>query len=514
MSNLPNPTPQGRAIIEAWNTTKRSIMVDALAGCGKTTFLQQLAPNITESRVLVLAFNKRNAEDLAAKMPTRFDCSTMNSIGHRALGRALARRLVVDSDKTSKILKKVAEQMGLGRLDSDTYSDATTLIRMAKSGGLMPDKFVAFKTLIPDRDESWEELCDMQMIDWSRDLQMLAWNTLVESNYAALREGLIDYDDQIYLSVLGNGAYEKYPVVAVDEAQDLSRLNHLQLQKSLQLGGRLIVVGDPRQAIYAFRGASSKSMGEIEGLQPGNFSRFPLSLTFRCAKVVVERNKAHAVGFEAAPTNLEGSVYNFNEPWNLDKIEHSGGKIAILCRNNAPLMAAAFKLIRSGQGVTMLGRDIGKSLERLLKKICGDKEGMAIPEVIEKVRAWQMKETDLARANGKEEKLSMIEDRAESIVAVAEGCDGETMKDVLNAIVKLFSDQSGLVVLGTGHRAKGMEWHTVIHLDPWRIPSKYAKRAEEAGDPTAMEQENNLRYVIETRTKDVLVLANLEDFEP
>jgi hypothetical protein len=46
----------------------------------------------------------------------------------------------------------------------------------------------------------------------------------------------------------------------------------------------------------------------------------------------------------------------------------------------------------------------------------------------------------------------------------------------------------------------------VVHLDPWRIPSKWAK------SEAARIQEANLRYVIETRPKKALVLANIEDF--
>lgn len=34
-----------------------------------------------------------------------------------------------------------------------------------------------------------------------------------------------------------------------------------------------------------------------------------------------------------------------------------------------------------------------------------------------------------------------------------------------------------------------------------------------AGHPGQLEQEYNLRYVIETRAKETLILANLEDFE-
>lgn len=512
MSNLPNPTSQGLDIIETWTGTSSSLMISAYAGCGKTTLLQQLSPHITERSVLALAFNKKNALDLAAKMPPHFDVSTLNSVGHRALGSAIRKRLFVESTKTSKIIKSVGETLGLGRVDEETWNSVSTLVRNCKAYGLMPSKFSNFKSLLPDTRDTWEELCDRNMIDFNPDVVGFAREVLIESINQALA-GTIDYDDQIYISTLVVGAYQKYQVVIVDEAQDLSALNHLQLRKSLLLSGRLIVVGDPKQAIYAFRGASSKSMGEVEALRPeGTFSHLPLSLTFRCSKVVVERNQDHAPGFEADERNRAGSVLDLRHKlWSLDQFP--SGRLAILCRNNAPLLAAAFRIIKQGKGVTMLGRDIGKNLSALLLKVCGKDKDLALEACIEKVLEWKRKELDLARLNGKEEKLALIEDRADSLLAVAEGCDGETLADIDAAIKNLFEDQSGLITLGTGHRAKGLEWETVIHLDPFRIPSKHAKKAEERGDPAPMEQELNLKYVIETRTQDVLVLANLEDFE-
>lgn len=75
-------------------------------------------------------------------------------------------------------------------------------------------------------------------------------------------------------------------------------------------------------------------------------------------------------------------------------------------------------------------------------------------------------------------------------------------------LTQLFERSAGHVVLSSIHRAKGLEWDVVLHLDPWRIPSKFAQQ-----NPAQMKQELNLRYVAETRTKRLLIEANLEDFE-
>ncbi len=159
----------------------------------------------------------------------------------------------------------------------------------------------------------------------------------------------------------------------------------------------------------------------------------------------------------------------------------------------------------------MLGRDIGKGLLALLAKIQKDK-GASAEATASAIREWQSHERGLAIANNKESKLAGIDDRAESLLAVLEGGMCRTAGDLQSALENLFSKDSGRVVLSTGHRAKGLEFDLVIHLDPWRIPSKFAKKAAAQGFSAQLEQEENLSYVIDTRTKDTLVLANLEDF--
>jgi hypothetical protein len=44
------------------------------------------------------------------------------------------------------------------------------------------------------------------------------------------------------------------------------------------------------------------------------------------------------------------------------------------------------------------------------------------------------------------------------------------------------------------------------------MPSKSAREAALRGDDTDLQQEFNLKYVAETRTKNVLIHADIDDF--
>jgi superfamily I DNA/RNA helicase len=170
----------------------------------------------------------------------------------------------------------------------------------------------------------------------------------------------------------------------------------------------------------------------------------------------------------------------------------------------------AFRLIRQRIPVVMLGRDIGKNLVALSRKIIPDdklgREGCAVA-----IGKWEQHEIKIARERENESKIAGIEDRAACLLAVLEfvECAGELRQ----ALDDLFGRDVGRVTLSSIHRSKGLEWKTVVHLDPWRIPSKFAKKAAQAGDKRQLQQEFNLRYVCETRAQATLILANMEQFQ-
>jgi len=174
------------------------------------------------------------------------------------------------------------------------------------------------------------------------------------------------------------------------------------------------------------------------------------------------------------------------------------------------LMRLAFALIKARRPVKILGRDIGASLASLLVKITG-KAGMMVDEkAYQKLEEW--KTSELAKAGDSESKRDIIYDRFEALHVLLDASEAKTTLAAADFIRELFSDKiDNALTLSSGHRAKGLERKWVMHLDPERIPSKWALKAERRGNPGPLIQEYNLRYVIETRSQHTLVLASLED---
>lgn len=495
------PTSEQQAIIDA-AAQPQSLIVNALAGTGKTTTLTMLAKALPPGPALALAFNKKIKEELEKRFPSNFTVMTMNGLGHRAWASTInKKKMLIDSNKLGRLTTEALKPFPDSK---PQWGALKTLVIQAMQLGVVPSQFQNARSLIPDTPQVWEEIDESFSLGLTADERKLGRRILIASIEEGFN-GCITFDDQIYLPVVFSGSFPRFPTVLVDEAQDLSPLNHQMLKRVS--AGKLIVVGDPRQAIYAFRGADHNSMESLKALR-SEWIELPLNTTFRCPKNVVYRQHKHAPQYRAAPSAPHGTIRDLTAegPWTWPQVSAGAkGEIAVLCRNNAPLLTMAFKLLRQGVGVNMLGRDIGRGLSALCKKVSPDLT-LSIEPFVVKLTDWFEGESSKAEANGDASKLDSLTDRFECIKTVIENKSPRTVKALIFELDTLFQKDNGLVTLATGHKAKGLEWHTVVHLDPWRIPSKFAKT------PADQTQEFNLQYVLETRTKDTLILANLKDF--
>jgi superfamily I DNA/RNA helicase len=490
-------TPEQTAVIEFAKHEKRSLLVNALAGAAKTTTLCLAAAKLPLQPTLCCAFNKSIATEMGKRMPSHIQCATMNSLGHRVWGSAINKRLTLATDKTYDTVSSLSAKARPEekKVLSESFASLLRAARMAKAAGYIPPQFRTMgKSLVTQEDlvSAFAAQIDVNPDGFFLD----TLDRVLELSIAEAFDGRIDFDDQIYMSTLFGGAYPKFPIVMVDEAQDLSPLNHLTITK--MVAGRLIAVGDPNQAIYGFRGAMADSMSALK--EAFSMEELTLSTSFRCPKKVVERAQSFVPAFRYPEWAKEGKV-EVLQSWSADTIPESA---AIICRNSAPLFRAAMKLIRAGRGIKLVGQDIGASLIKTLEKL--GPPNMPQAELLAAIDAWE--KTELAKAH--EARVAAIMDRAECLRVFAEF--GETL-EAASAYAKHLFAASGSIQMMTGHKSKGLEFDVVFHLDPFLIPSKWAKVAAENGNDEQLKQEKNLRYVIETRSKEALYLIYSDSYQ-
>lgn len=476
----PPNTPEQDAICEFAFAKRDNLLISALAGAAKTTTLERVAHTIKGEPILAIAFNKRIAEALTKRLPGHCKAQTLNSLGHQAWARATGRRLTVNTKKTYEILKGIIDEKPKA-LRAEAYENFSFLqgaIREAKILGACPVEGSSPCLSMADFFETLEE----DASDFERDIIVEALQISVRHSFA----GTVDFDDQIYMPTVFSATFPQFPIVMVDEAQDFSSINHRMLEKVVS--GRFFAVGDPFQSIYGFRGALHGSMSTLR--QNYRMEDRPLSTSFRCPRAIIRAAHWRAPTMNWPEWAIEGE-HHAPETFLVEKIPDGA---AIICRNNAPLLSCAFRLLRFGRGIHLVGMDIGPNLIRILKRL--GPESMTQTETLDAIEQWRTERSKRTRAP------ASLEDQTECLRVFAE--HGTTLSAAIGYAEHIFKS-SGPVQLLSGHKSKGLEWDYVYHLDPWRIPSKYARTEAD------FEQEQNVRYVIETRAKRALWKVNLED---
>lgn len=511
------PSPYQKAIFDFIKNETGSLIVEAVAGSGKTTTIVGALKKIpSDKRILFCAFNKSIKLELEERVPSYVQVVTLNGLGHRAWMRHVGGSINLNSNKTFDILKSQDFEDMFGQWQvRKLRSKVRRMVGLAKSGGLVPEGADEAEGLLPDTYEVWEQLIEHHDIDFadkqdfSKTLEERVEAENVKKEQAidmareCLRIGLdmwneIDFDDQLYLPVVFGAKFPPHDFVFVDEAQDVSHIQRVMLKRTIaRKGGRLVAVGDPHQAIYGFRGADSQSLSNIA--KEFDAVRLPLSISYRCPKNVVSEAKQFVSHIESAPTAPDGQVSHLGhyDKRTMDQFQPND---FVVCRNVAPLVNCAFDLLRVGKPAVIVGRDIGRNLISLIERL----GGRNMSDFIDKLDEWRDKEIRKILDKDPEDSTHRIEERHECVMVFVRCSGASTVPELIEAIDKMFSDDNvqRAVRLSTIHKAKGLEADRVLMLDNWLLPSKYAKKDWQK------EQESNLSYVAITRSKSFLGYVN------
>lgn len=487
-------TPQQTAFISTAKTPADSphVALRARAGTGKTFSLREWAA-ATVKGGLATSFSKSTVTELAKKMPSKFQAKTMHGIGYQAI-RNSGKFSEMNSSKVFELTKDYADAR---ELKFDVQEPIRKLVGLAKTFGIQPDP-KGPEGLAPAERSTWYDLADQFDIEISDLIYESAQNILLQSNELAVKNGIIDFDDMLYIALIYPHRFPRFHTILADEVQDFNSLQHRMLSRLLLPGGRLIAAGDDRQAIYAFRGALSDSYSAL--VSDFSMQELPLTVSFRCPRSVVYEAQQYVPDIEPADSAIEGRV-SYPSSLSLEDIPHN-----VLCRNNAPLIRLALSLLVNGRTVEVAGQDIGKGLINLTKRIT--KKNLKSDEFLDRLDSWAERET--ARYPRRK---ARIRDKKAALVALAR--HHPDLKHVQEHLTKLYPNPNDRnyrpaeVQLSTIHRAKGMEWPSVLMLDRHLI-------GKNAKSETEKNQENNLAYVGITRAQKELIYcpsSNIEGLE-
>lgn len=303
--------PPSDAQRRAAQAPEKYVNVVAGPGTGKTTTLVHrvahlISSGVPASKILVMTFTNRAAQELverltAANVPnaSQIWAGTFHSFGLELLRKHHHHFELTPQIKIADLLQQVRmmvnelptmELKHFFRLRNpyDWLPDVLRIIHRLKEELVFPDEYAAILRTLP-------------AVDPEVDLEREDIITLYRAYEGVLRrEGWVDYPDLLVRPVLkarddrpSIAAFlEQYDHVLVDEYQDV---NHVMIEFVKKIGSplrHLWVVGDIRQAIHHWRGASIQSLLKFDEAyvtrgQAASIKRYSLDINRRSSPEIL-----------------------------------------------------------------------------------------------------------------------------------------------------------------------------------------------------------------------------------
>ena len=297
---------------KAAHAPRGPLLLEAGPGTGKTrTLVGRIIfllsqKNMPPSEILALTFSNRAAEEMRSRVAEsipeaapRIWIGTFHAFGLELL-RKYGTRLglpsrvgVLDPSDSISLLERM-----LPKLDLDNYQnlydpglylhDIMAAISRAKDELVGPEEYTALAESMRNVATTSEQIERAE-----RAVEVARVYTAYQE--ALDREHLLDFGDLIFKTVsllrthtdVRATLQDTYRHVLVDEYQDVNRASGLLLREVAGAGTGLWVVGDTRQAIYRFRGASPANMRQFSEDFPGA-KMMNLQYNYRSQPMIVD----------------------------------------------------------------------------------------------------------------------------------------------------------------------------------------------------------------------------------
>lgn len=378
-----------------------AFLLQAGPGTGKTRTLvarveSLLDDGVDPRRILLLTFSNKAAGEMAERIAQKrpqeaaaLCIGTFHSFGLDILRRFNDRcRLPTDPrlmDRTEavELLENEFPRLGLKHYrnlydPSQTVADILTAVSRAKDEVANPQTYLALAQTMR------AVATDPAAIEAAERVEEVA---RVYARYEELKAaaGCVDFGDLVMQPVLllerdeavRTQLQRDYDHVLVDEYQDVNRSSVRLLTAIKPTGKNLWVVGDAKQSIYRFRGASSFNMARFGREDFPEGIRDDLDINYRSTSEIVGAFSAFAATMSAAdgPTALEahrgpggappevvtvsdGSLMTSALADSIEQCRAAGFRYrdqAVLCRGNDRLSDTGQELERAGVPVLFLG---------------------------------------------------------------------------------------------------------------------------------------------------------------
>jgi DNA helicase II / ATP-dependent DNA helicase PcrA len=533
--------PEQREVARA---TRGPVCVLAGAGTGKTRAVAHrigyaVATGVVRpDRVLAVTFTTKAAGELRGRLRQLGNLAIpgagLEHVQARTFHSAALRQLthfwpatvggpppaVIDSKLG--LVADAARRLRL-RLELTELRDAAAEIEWAKVTQVRPDDYPVaagkadrFGPLPADRLAALYARYE----DLRRERNLVDFESVLELTAAILAEH----------PVAAAAVRDRYRYFVVDEYQDVNPLQQLLLDQWAGERDEVCVVGDPRQTIYSFTGATPAYLTGFEHRYPGA-TVIRLVRNYRSTpQVVALANRMLASEGQALaalrPAGLAPRLTEYgDEPDEASDVARQAAAliragtpashIAILVRTNAMTRGYEEALASAGLRFQLRGTERfferaevkqAVTLLRVAARSVGPDEdpAAAVRPVLTGLGLTKDPPAGHGKARERWESLEALAGLAADFFAAAPGATLAQLTAELEQRSAIGHEpEAGGVTLASLHAAKGLEWDVVFlpGLVDGTIPIIYATSAE------AIAEEQRLLYVGITRARDLLFLS-------
>ncbi|XP_045106947.1 F-box DNA helicase 1-like isoform X2 [Portunus trituberculatus] len=450
------------------------VKIVAFAGTGKTTTLLELCKKRPDLNFLLVVFNKSVQEYCSLSFPKNTTVKTAHSMAYGFVGRKLRRVALV---------KKALQRFFNSSDERLTLQHTPTV---DKHGEQIEDDF-RLQVILADAEAVWAEMtkCSRhQQISMTQDGQLKVWQLS--------RPRLLQYD-----------------VVMIDEGQDMSPS---MLDIFLCQACAKVIVGDPHQQIYSFRGA----VNALESVESTH--TFYLTQSFRfgpevsyVAQCVLDLNNATQRQTLVGGNKRDTLVASMNTSEALRP--SSSRRTAFLGRSNLEVYQQALKMCQQDAFASMTMAFVGGLQKYGLDTV---------------MDIYKLSQVEVSRGTaGSLHIKNKLVAKFQSVRTLKNYADTLDDHELYNKILMYEYSRSSTphhiqllekrcsslhnvadITFSTIHKAKGLEWdHVVLLGGP--LLTDFLSTINDRRQCATLRDEINLLYVSVTRAKRFLTVNSV-----
>ncbi len=252
-----------------------NIVINAFAWSWKTSILKILAEDNLEKKFLVFCFNKKNADELNAKMPSNVTATTMHSFALKFVRQKYWKRKIENNN--NKLIEQIKDFFGVN-MEIATFFQEIFEIYCNNSWWINSKTII---NILNSQDHLYDTFRENEDVNFSFkylvNILLKIKKNIEDGSFCMTHSFYLKYFQLNFEDFFSK--ITKYDVVMLDEWQDS---NPVFLDFFYKLSGQKIVVGDKHQAIYGRRYA-------INAMDLFDYNKLYSSFSFRFVPKIAQQ---------------------------------------------------------------------------------------------------------------------------------------------------------------------------------------------------------------------------------